>query len=127
MDKKEIKDDLKRAFVALEAAERNLNESDILTAANRNFVACENAVYIILKSHFGSTSISRIKIATKLTEINKEYKQIYDISYDLRVQADYGKQQRLLPLTKDNLSKSLEQVKQLVLSAQKLLEQNKSI
>ncbi|MBI3032978.1 hypothetical protein HYY69_05880 [Candidatus Woesearchaeota archaeon] len=91
MVEQEIEDDFKRSVIALEAAERNLREGDMLTAANRNFIACENSVYVLLKVRFGSTSISRMKIATSLSEINKEYKKIYDLSYDLRVQADYGK------------------------------------
>ena len=45
----EIKEDLKRAEEALESAERNFKENDILTAANRIFVTCENSVYVLLK------------------------------------------------------------------------------
>ena len=66
--KTETKRDIERAKQALESAQRNLKEGDILTAANRNFIACENAVYVLLKSKFGSSSISRMKILTKLRE-----------------------------------------------------------
>lgn len=70
MLKDEVKADFLRAKKALDSAERNFKEGDILTAANRTFVACENSIYILLKSKFGSTSISRMKILTKLAEID---------------------------------------------------------
>ena len=72
----ETEKDLERAKKAMKSAERNLKEDDILTAANRNFVACENAVYVLIKSKFGSSSISRIKILTRLKEISQEAKDI---------------------------------------------------
>ncbi|MBW2988736.1 HEPN domain-containing protein [Candidatus Woesearchaeota archaeon] len=106
-----INGDLKRAKKALESAERNFKEDDILTAANRAFVACENSVYVLLKLKFGSTSISRIKILTKLKEIDPILKETYDQSYDLRVQADYGRQSKYLPLTKENLGRLIEKVR----------------
>lgn len=120
----ELERDIKRAKDALESAERNLTENDILTAANRNFVACENAVYVLLKSKFGSSSVSRMKILTKLKEINPEAKKTYDLSYDLRVQADYGRESRLFPLTKENLETCLNEVKKLIESANKLTEKH---
>ncbi len=107
----EINEDLKRAKKALESAERNFKENDILTAANRTFIACENSVYVLLKLKFGSASISRMKILTKLKEINPMLKETYDKSYDLRVQADYGRKSKYLPLTKENLDKVINDVK----------------
>ena len=106
-----IEDDLKRAEDALNSAERNFSEEDNLTAANRTFVACENSVYALLKHKFGSASLSRIKILTRLKDIDAELKETYDKSYDLRVQADYGKEAKLIPLTKENLKDVLENVK----------------
>jgi len=106
----EVANDLRRAIEALDSAKRNLNEKDIFTAANRTFVACENAVYVLLKTTFGSSSISRIKILTKLSEINSDAKRIYDDAYDLRVQADYGRKARLLPLTAENVEIILQKV-----------------
>jgi len=41
----EILYDLNRAKNALHSAKRNFQEGDIYTAANRIFVACENAVF----------------------------------------------------------------------------------
>ena len=122
MLKDEIKKDMQRSQEALESAERNLKESDIITAANRTFVACENAVYVLLKSKFGSTSISRIKILTKLKEINPKAKEAYDESYDLRVQADYGKETKILPLNKENIEKILEKVKEIIKDANKAVD-----
>ncbi|MBS3099235.1 HEPN domain-containing protein [Candidatus Pacearchaeota archaeon] len=114
MLKDEIKIDLKRAQEALKSAERNLQQEDLLTAANRLFVACENIAYVLLKSKFGSSSISRIKVLTRLGEINKEAKNLYTESYDLRVQADYGRQAKVTSLTKENMKNSLEKVKKLI-------------
>jgi len=122
MLKDDIGKDLKRAKEALEAAERNFKENDILTSANRAFVACENAVYVLLKKKFGSTSISRSRILTRLKEINPEAKDAYDKSYDLRVQADYGREAKTLPLNKDNMSNILEKVKKTVDEASKLVK-----
>src|SRR3989338_9497296 len=123
MAKEEIEGDLKRAQEALKAAERNFDEEDILTAANRNFVACENAVYVLLKSKFGSTSISRMKILTRLKDINPKAKEAYDSSYDLRVQADYGRKAKILPLNKENMEKSLKDVKEIVNNATKVIDE----
>jgi len=98
----------------LESAERNFKDEDIFTAANRNFVACENMVYVLLKSKFGSSSVSRMKILTKLKEINPKAKEVYDNSYDLRVQADYGREAKIIPLNKENMEKNLKDVKKIV-------------
>ncbi|MBU0628066.1 MAG: HEPN domain-containing protein [Nanoarchaeota archaeon] len=106
-----VEEDLKRAKEAMESAERNFNENDILTAANRAFVACENTAYVMLKSKFGSTSVNGAKILTKLKDINPSMKETYDRSYDLRVQADYGRESRYLPLNKENLAKVIKEVK----------------
>lgn len=122
MLKDSIKEDLKRSKEALEAAERNFKENDIYTAANRAFVACENAVYVLLKQKFGSNSISRSRILTRLKEINPEAKDAYDKSYDLRVQADYGREAKTLPLNEDNMSNVLEKVKKTVDEASKLVK-----
>ena len=119
---KEIKEDMKRAQVAFESAERNFKEDDILTAANRNFVACENSVYVLLKLEFGSSSTSRMKILTRLKEIDREIKNTYDECYDLRVQADYGKEAKLLPLNKENLENTLDKVRKIVTEVQQKLE-----
>ena len=117
---KDIKKDLERAEEALSSAERNLKEDDILTTANRTFVACENSVYVMLKIRFGSSSISRIKILTRLKEINPKAKETYDKSYDLRAQADYGREAKMLPLNKENMKKIFREVKKLVDDARDL-------
>ena len=114
----EIKEDLNRAKEALISAERNFKEEDILTAANRIFVACENAVCVLLKLKFGSSSISRIRIITRLNEIDKEAKKAYDESYDLRVQADYGRESKIVPLNKENVERVLKKVKEILKRAE---------
>lgn len=110
----EIEEDLVRAQQALHSAERNLEAGDVLTAANRTFVACENAVYVILKTTFGSSSISRQRILMRLGDIDAEAKELYDTTYDLRVQADYGKEAKMQALNKDTLRPILQKVKVLV-------------
>lgn len=117
----QVKEDLIRAKEALSSAERNLKEGDIFTAANRTFVACENSVYVILKSVFGSSSISRNRILTKLKEISPEAKVCYDDSYDLRVQADYGRIAQKIELNAENVKIVFEKVKFLVEEAEKSL------
>ena len=117
--KTEIREDLERAKEALKSAERNFKEGDLLTADNRTIVACENSIYILLKLKFGSVSISRIRILTRLNEIDPKLKDLYDQSYDLRVQSDYGKEMKLLPLNRENLESVLNRVKLLVLKAEK--------
>ncbi len=116
----EIQEDLRRSKEALQSAERNLKEGDFLTAANRAFVACENSVYVLLKSKFGSTSISRMKILTRLKEINPKAKETYDMSYDMRVQADYGRKAVILPINKENVENILSQVKEVVKLAEQM-------
>lgn len=118
----EIKEDLNRAKEALISAERNFKENDILTAANRIFVACENSVYVLLKSKFGSCSVTRTRILTQLKEIDPLLKEIYDKSYDLRVQADYGRQSKYLPLTKENLGKVINDVKRHINNVEELVK-----
>ena len=117
----EIRDDLKRAKEGLESAERNLQAGDFFTAANRIFVACENAVYVLLKSKFGSSTISRLRIITQLNEIDKKAKKVYDESYDMRVQADYGRASRIIPLTKENVERVLNEVKQVLMRAEEVV------
>ncbi len=119
MAHKETERDLERAYEALKSAERNFKENDMFTAANRTFVACENAIYVLLKLKFGSVSISRIKILTRLRDINPKAREVYDQAYDLRVQADYGNQAKTLPLTKKNVEEILNQVKNIVKQADK--------
>ena len=116
----EINADLKRAKEAFESAERNLKAGDYFTAANRVFVACENAVYVMLKLKFGSSTISRFKIITKLKDIDKEAKEAYDESYDLRVQADYGRKANIFPLTNENVEDALKKVRSILQKVESL-------
>ncbi len=115
----DIVQDLKRAEEAMEAAVRNLEEEDLLTAANRVFVACENTVYVLLKTEFGSTSVSRKRILTKLKDIDPKLKFMYDQAYDLRVQADYGRTAMLIPLNKENVTKTVNEMSKLLLEIKK--------
>ncbi len=119
MTTSDIVQDLKRAEEAMEAAVRNLEEEDLLTAANRVFVACENTAYVLLKTKFGSTSVSRKRILTKLKEIDPKLKLLYDQAYDLRVQADYGREEILVPLNKENVKKTIDEMGNLLSDVKK--------
>lgn len=109
---------MKRSKRALASAENLVNE-DIDTTANRTFVACENAAYVLLKTRFGSTSVNRQRILNKLRKINPEAKKAYDLSYDLRVQADYGREPTLLELNRENMLTVLKKVKKFVKEVEK--------
>lgn len=118
----EIKEDLERAHRALQSAQRNFEEKDILTAANRLFVACESAICAFLKSEYGSVSISRERILTRLKDLDKQMKETYDWSYDLRVQADYGKESKHFPLTKENVQMLLVDITKIISKVENLIK-----
>ena len=120
----EIKEDLERAQAALHSAERNFREKDMLTSANRLFVACESAIYALLKLKYGSISMSRERILTRLKEVDAHMKEIYDQSYDLRVQADYGKQSKIKPLTEENLKLILSEITIIIQKVKETIEKS---
>jgi uncharacterized protein (UPF0332 family) len=126
MINEEIENDLKRAKDALKSAERNFEEEDIYAAANRIFVACENSIYALLKHKFGSSSISRQRVLTRLKEINPGAKEIYNKAYDLRVQSDYGRVSQIIPLNKENINKILNKVKTLINEVEQEIKREKS-
>jgi uncharacterized protein (UPF0332 family) len=112
--KKEIIKDFNRARKALKSAKKNFKDDDIFTAANRIFVACENALYTYLKLKFGGTTISRKRITIRMIDINPSFKEIYESSYDLRVQADYGRKSRIAELNKKNVREIIRKVEKLI-------------
>ncbi len=109
----EILEDFNRAKKALASAKRNFEEDDILTAANRIFVACENLIYACLKLKFGNTTFSRKRIILKLKEIDPILKEIYEGSYDMRVQADYGRMSRIITINKENVEEIVKKVEKI--------------
>ena len=72
----------------------------------------------MLKSKFGDSPISRIRILTRLGDIDKEVKEVYNKAYDLRVQADYGRTANILPLNKENIRDILSRVKDILTKAE---------
>ncbi len=119
MAKDEAKEDLKRSQEALVSAKKNLEKGYITTTANRTFVACENAAYALLKTKFGSTPTSRQRILKLLADANKEDRKTYASAYDLRVQADYGREPTLLKLNKKNMLAVLKKVEDFVKKTEK--------
>lgn len=120
--KNEIIDDFNRATNALASAKRNFEEEDLFTASNRLFVACENAVYACMKLKFGGTTISRKRIVLKIGSISPEMMELYERSYDLRVQADYGRKSRIAELNKERVLDVMNRIKKLILDIEKELK-----
>lgn len=110
----EILNDFNRAREAFASAKRNFEEGDILTAANRIFVACENVIYARLRLRFGNTTFSRRRIILKLEEIDPILKEIYEGSYDMRVQADYGRKSRIVTISKENVEEIVKKVEKIM-------------
>ncbi len=120
--KNEIIEDFNRAKNALASARRNFEEGDALTAANRIFVACENAVYACMKLKFGGTTISRKRIILKMQIISPLMMELYERSYDLRVQADYGKKSRIVEMNRERVGEIIEKVEKLIFDVEKDLK-----
>lgn len=120
--KNEIIEDLERAKNAFASAKRNFDEEDMFTASNRLFVACENAVYACMKLKFGGTTISRKRIILKIESISPEMMELYERSYDLRVQADYGRKSRIVELNKERVGEMIRRVQKLILDIEKELK-----
>lgn len=120
--KNEIIDDFNRATNALASAKRNFEEEDLFTASNRLFVACENAVYACMKLKFGGTTISRKRIVLKIGSISPEMMELYERSYDLRVQADYGRKSRIAELNKERVLDVMNRINKSILDIEKELK-----
>ena len=120
--KNEIIDDFNRATNALASAMRNFEEEDLFTASNRLFVACENAVYACMKLKFGGTTISRKRIVLKIGSISPEMMELYERSYDLRVQADYGRKSRIAELNKERVLDVMNRINKSILDIEKELK-----
>lgn len=120
--KNEIIEDFNRAKKALDSARRNFEEGDAFTAANRIFVACENAVYACMKLKFGGTTISRKRIILKMEIISPLMMELYERSYDLRVQADYGRKSRIVELNREHVEEIIEKVERLIFDVEKDLK-----
>ncbi len=113
--KNKIIEDFDRAKTAFASARRNFDEGDLFTAANRLFVACENAVYACMKLRFGGTTISRKRIILKIQSISPRMMELYERSYDLRVQADYGRKSRIVEFNKERIGEMINKVEKLIM------------
>ncbi|MCX9076213.1 MAG: HEPN domain-containing protein [Candidatus Methanoperedens sp.] len=120
--KNEIIEDFDRAKTALASARRNFDEGDLFTAANRLFVACENAVYACMKLRFGGTTISRKRIILKIQSISPRMMELYERSYDLRVQADYGRKSRIVEFNKERIGEMINKVEKLIMDIENELK-----
>lgn len=107
-------EDFGRAKKALASAKRNFEEGDILTTSNRIFVACENVIYARIRLKFGNTTFSRKRIILKLEEIDPILKEVYEGSYDMRVQADYGRRSRVITISKKNVEEIVKKVEKII-------------
>ncbi len=122
--KNEIIEDFNRAKNAFASAKRNFEEDDLFTASNRLFVACENAVYACMKLKFGGTTISRKRIILKIESISPDMMELYERSYDLRVQADYGRKGRIVELNKERVGEIICKVQKLISDIEKELKKS---
>jgi len=120
--KNEIIEDFDRAKTAFASARRNFDEGDLFTAANRLFVACENAVYACMKLRFGGTTISRKRIILKIQSISPRMMELYERSYDLRVQADYGRKSRIVEFNKECIGEMINNVEKLIMDIENELK-----
>ncbi len=120
--KNEIIEDFDRAKTAFASARRNFDEGDLFTAANRLFVACENAVYACMKLRFGGTTISRKRIILKIQSISPRMMELYERSYDLRVQADYGRKSRIVEFNKERIGEMINKVEKLIMDIENELK-----
>lgn len=120
--KNEIIEDFDRAKTALASARRNFDEGDLFTSANRLFVACENAVYACMKLRFGGTTISRKRIILKIQSISPRMMELYERSYDLRVQADYGRKSRIVEFNKERIGEMINKVEKLIMDIENELK-----
>jgi len=120
--KNEIIEDFDRAKTAFASARRNFDEGDLFTTANRLFVACENAVYACMKFRFGGTTISRKRIILKIQGISPRMMELYEHSYDLRVQADYGRKSRIVEFNKERIGEMINQVEKLIIDIENELK-----
>lgn len=120
--KNEIIEDFDRAKTAFASARRNFDEGDLFTAANRLFVACENAVYACMKLRFGGTTISRKRIILKIQSVSPRMMELYERSYDLRVQADYGRKSRIVEFNKERIGEMINKVEKLIMDIENELK-----
>ena len=120
--KNEIIEDFDRAKTAFASARRNFDEGDLLTAANRLFVACENAVYACMKLRFGGTTISRKRIILKIQSVSPRMMELYERSYDLRVQADYGRKSKIVEFNKERIGEMINKVENMIMDIEKELK-----
>lgn len=112
--KNEIIADFHRAKNALGSAKKNFEDDDLPAASNRVFVACENAIYARLRIMFGDTTFSRRRIVLKIGSISPLLKELYERSYDMRVQADYGRRSRIAELNRENVEKVIKETESLI-------------
>jgi len=122
--KNEIIEDFDRAKNAFASAKRNFDEEDMFTAANRLFVACENAVYACMKLKLGGTTISRKRIILKINSISPMMMELYERSYDLRVQADYGGKSKIVEFNKERIGEIIIKVQKLISDIEKELKKS---
>jgi len=105
-----------RAKEFFEAAEANFNRGDINTAANREYFAAERAVVALLKIKTGREFKNHKNIwnASRILNLGVDVYGLLRSLYDLRLQADYGKEFSIVPLTKESARDYLIKVKALL-------------
>jgi len=105
-----------RAKEFFEAAEANFSRGDVNTAANREYFAAERAVVALLKIETGQEFKNHKNIwdASRILNLDVDIYGLLRSLYDLRLQADYGKEFSIVPLTMGSAKEYLAKVKALL-------------
>lgn len=105
-----------RAKDFFRAAQANLSRGDINTAANREYFAAERAIVALLevKTEQEFKSHGKIWDASRTLDLSVDIYELLRKLYDMRLQADYGKEFNIVPLNKESVKKYLVKVKALL-------------
>ena len=75
-----------------------------------------------MKLRFGGTTISRKRIILKIQSISPRMMELYERSYDLRVQADYGRKSRIVEFNKERIGEMINKVEKLIMDIENELK-----
>lgn len=87
---------------------------DYKTTANREYFACESAVVSVLKLNGFSSPAEHKRIWKESRNLEPNPARLLQELYDLRLQADYGKQSFIVPLSRENVEEYLKKVRWLI-------------
>jgi uncharacterized coiled-coil DUF342 family protein len=77
-----------------------------------------------MKLRFGGTTISRKRIISKIQSVSPRMMELYERSYDLRVQADYGRKSKIVEFNKERIGEIIIKVQKLISDIEKELKKS---